>query len=116
MKKSHIFLAGVAVVGLGALISLPLTTPLSAGSQTTQVAKAEQTATFTIKNMTCAMCPITVRTAMQQVDGVTSVKVDFAAKTALVVFDPAKASIEKIAAASTNAGYPAAAQATTKGS
>jgi len=116
MKKSNILLASVAVVGLGALISLPITTPITAGSETTQAAKSEQTAAFTIKNMTCAMCPITVRTAMQGVDGVTSVKINFAMRTALVVFDPVKASIETIAAASTNAGYPTTAQATAKGS
>ena len=36
-----------------------------------------------------------------------SVKVDFVAKTATVVFDPSAASLSEIAAASTNAGYPA---------
>ena len=66
-----------------------------------------QKQTFAIDNMTCAMCPITVRKAMQKVDGVQSVKVDFNAKTASVTFDPAKASAEDIAEASTKAGYPA---------
>ncbi len=69
--------------------------------------QALQSQSFAIDNMTCAMCPITVRKAMQKVDGVQSVKVDFEAKTAHVVYDPAKASAADIAAASTRAGYPA---------
>ena len=68
---------------------------------------ALRTATFTVENMTCAACPITVRTAMKRVKGVKSVKVDFAARTAAVVFDPAVTTVEAIAEASANAGYPA---------
>jgi len=86
---------------------LPLTTPVSAQSATTQVAVKEKTQTFAIENMTCAACPITVRTAMQKVAGVKSVMVDFKAKTATVVYDPSVATAEAIAAASTNVGYPA---------
>jgi len=76
----------------------------------TLVANARQenkTLSFAIENMTCALCPITVRKAMEQVSGVEEVKVDFEAKTATVIFDPAQATPETIAAASTNAGYPA---------
>jgi periplasmic mercuric ion binding protein len=77
-------------------------------SQSTTAAIAQvQTTTFAIENMTCALCPVTVKTAMEQVAGVRSVEIDFDAKTALVVFDPARTSIEAIASASTNAGYPA---------
>ena len=44
---------------------------------------------------------------MEGVTGVKSVAVDFDAKTATVVFDPSITNAETIAAASTNAGYPA---------
>ena len=57
--------------------------------------------------MTCALCPITVRKAMERVEGVRSVEVDFEAKTASVAFDATATSAAEIAAASTNAGYPA---------
>ena len=77
----------------------------------TASARAElQTVTFDVDNMTCATCPITVRLAMKAVEGVRSVEVDFEAKTATVVFDSAIATPAAIGAASTNAGYPAAAQ------
>ena len=45
---------------------------------------------------------------MESVSGVKSVSVDFEHKTATVVFDPAVTDRAAIAAASTNAGYPAA--------
>src|SRR3546814_14450504 len=70
-------------------------------------AAAVQKTTFSIENMTCAMCPVTVTKAMKGVAGVKSVTVDFAAKTATVIYDPATATVAAIAAASTNAGYPA---------
>ena len=70
-------------------------------------ATAQKKTTFAIENMTCATCPITVRRAMESVPGVNSVEVDFAAKTARATYDPARATAAQIAAASTNAGYPA---------
>jgi len=77
-----------------------------AGMQTT--ASEQQTITFAVEKMICAACPITVRKAMEKVDGVKSVTVDFNAKTATVIFDPAVTTPEQIGQASTYAGYPAA--------
>lgn len=68
---------------------------------------SEQTRTFAIRNMTCATCPITVKTAMSRVAGVRLVKIDFAAKTATVTYNASVATPAKIAAASTNVGFPA---------
>lgn len=62
---------------------------------------------FSIEKMTCKMCHITVRKAMEKVVGVVKVTVDYDQKTAIVLFDPKKATIENIALASTNIGYPA---------
>jgi mercuric ion binding protein len=78
-----------------------------AGNDTVQAAVPQETRTFAIENMTCAACPIAVRKAMQGVDGVQSVDVDFGAKTATVVFDPAVTTPDAIVRASTSAGYPA---------
>ena len=68
---------------------------------------AEQTTTFAVENMTCGLCPITVRKAMEKVDGVKSVAVDLDSKTATVTYDPAVTTRKTIGAASTDAGYPA---------
>lgn len=94
-------------LALGASASLQFAMPASAQSATTQVAVKETKQTFAIENMYCALCPITVRTAIEKVAGVKSVKVDFEAKTATVVFDPSATTPGAIAAASTNVGYPA---------
>jgi mercuric ion binding protein len=64
--------------------------------------------TLAVENMTCALCPITVRTAIENVTGVKDVQVDFESKTAVVVFDDAEATVHDLAQASRQAGYPAA--------
>lgn len=98
---------------LGALV-LGATTAGVAGFSSADVPQASdqtqaavQSQTYTIENMTCATCPITVKKAMQRVDGVKSVSVDFESKTATASFDPEITDISAIAAASTNAGFPA---------
>lgn len=68
---------------------------------------AERTVTFAVDNMYCAACPHIVKSSMAAVPGVSNVTVSFAAKTATVTFDDAKATTDTIAAASMNAGYPA---------
>ncbi len=103
MKNLMKAVAVVSIIGASAV-----TTIVSAG-ETLQIAQqtVEKKVTFTIEKMTCAMCPITVRKAMEKVAGVVSVETDYESKTAVVVFDPAKATVDVIAKASTDAGYPA---------
>lgn len=71
------------------------------------VLASERTTTFTVENMTCALCPLTVEKAMRGVDGVKDVTVNFAAKNATVVFEDSHTNTGAIAEASLNAGYPA---------
>lgn len=106
MKRTLILAISVlALGGPGGAIATAFA-PAAAQSAPAQ-AVGERAMTFAIGNMTCALCPITVRKAIEGVAGVTSVSIDFDAKTALVVFDPTATTPEDIAAASTNAGYPA---------
>ena len=81
--------------------------PASAAGLEANAAVQTQRVKFAIENMTCATCPITVKTAMKRVRGVQSVEIDFNQKTAIVLFDPSVATVLDIASASTNAGYPA---------
>jgi len=67
----------------------------------------EKTITLDVHNMTCALCPITVSTAIKTIPGVRSVEVSVEDKSATVVFDDDASNIASIAQASTNAGYPA---------
>jgi mercuric ion binding protein len=71
------------------------------------LAGAPQTVTLDVKNMTCVVCPITVRKALEKVQGVASVKVDLDAKTATVTFDPDKTNAAALVRATAEAGYPA---------
>jgi periplasmic mercuric ion binding protein len=107
MKRSTNILIAAALLTFvgGGLLSTGVMPAANATNSTVVV--ETQVATFEIENMTCAMCPITVRTAMSRVDGVNSVEVDFESKTAVVNFDPALTTQEAIAQASTDAGYPA---------
>ena len=65
-----------------------------------------RTVTLDIQNMTCAVCPITVKKALEHVSGVQQVTVDYASKTAIVEFDDMVATIDKLTEATQNAGYP----------
>lgn len=106
MKHSLIILFA-AVLGLAGVTALNNAPPVNAGEATVQPAESEEAATFAVENMTCSACPITVRTAMERVEGVISVTVDYESKTATVVFDPSIAATSDIAKASTDVGYPA---------
>ena len=68
---------------------------------------AERSTTFSIANMTCALCPITVKSAISHVPGVIAVDVDAGHARAVVRYEDSEATTQAIAAASTNAGYPA---------
>ena len=81
---------------LSSLVALPFT--LFAGTL--------QTITLDVKNMTCAVCPITVKKALEKVAGVTSATVDFDKKTASVTFDPDNANPGTLAKATSDAGCP----------
>ena len=71
------------------------------------LAAAPQAVTLNVKNMTCSICPITIKKALEKVNGMAGVTFDFEAKTATVTFDPDKADAAAIAKAVTEAGYPA---------
>ena len=71
-------------------------------------AGAPQTVVLDVQNMTCALCPITVKKALQQVPGVADAKVDLYQRTATVRFDPDRTSAAKLVQATTEAGYPSA--------
>jgi len=70
------------------------------------VQAAPQTVTLDVPGMTCAACPFTVKQAISKVDGVNKVDVSYEKRQAVVTFDDAKASVQKLTQATGNAGYP----------
>lgn len=85
---------------LAMLVALPITV----------LAATPKTVTFDVKNMTCKLCPITVKKALEKVSGVSVVKIDFDNKTATVTYDSDKTQLEALTKATTNAGYPSTVQ------
>jgi periplasmic mercuric ion binding protein len=68
-------------------------------------AATPQTVVLDVQNMT-SLCSVTVRKALEKVPGVIDAKVDYDHKTAIVKYDPEKASVAAIVKATTNAGFP----------
>ena len=65
-----------------------------------------QTVTLSVPGMTCSACPITVKKAISKVEGVSKVNVTFETREAVVTFDDAKTSVQKLTKATEDAGYP----------
>ena len=65
-----------------------------------------QTATLNVPGMTCPVCPITVKKALEKVQGVSKVDVRYEKKQVLVTFDDAKTNTDALVKATTNAGFP----------
>lgn len=65
-----------------------------------------QTVTLDVQNMTCPVCPITVKHALEKTPGVSDARIDFDKKTAVVRFDSGQTGPAALIKATTNAGYP----------
>jgi mercuric ion binding protein len=85
------------------LIVLAILTVLGTGT----ASATDRTVKLSVGNMDCEACPFVVHKAIEGVNGVKTAKVDYKSKTATVVFDDAATTVDAIATASTNAGYPA---------
>lgn len=105
MQRSLVLATLLALGGLGWAAGTLLVR--AAAQSTAQQAAVARTRTFAIENITCALCPVTVKKAIEGVAGVKSVAADFDAETATVAFDPSVTDEAAIAAASTDAGYRA---------
>jgi mercuric ion binding protein len=69
-------------------------------------AAGERTVRLSVDNMSCDLCPITVKKSLTQVSGVRGADVSFQDKSATVRFDDGKTDVAALIAATTNAGYP----------
>ena len=81
--------------------SFALTTVVAATAWATP-----QTVTLAVSKMTCAACPITVKTALSRVPGVAAVSVSLEKKQATVVFNDAQTTVAALTRATADAGYP----------
>ena len=81
-----------------------LTTMLAIGVAAAQA--APQTVTLDVPGMTCAACPITVKTALAKVAGVEKTDVSFERREAVVTYDDARTTVAALTQATAGAGYP----------
>ena len=81
------------------LVAVPLTV----------LAAEPKTVVLDVQNMTCELCPVTVKKALDQVPGVDATRIDFAKRTATVKFDSDRTNVAALVEATTNAGYPSTA-------
>ena len=70
------------------------------------LAATPQTAVLDVQNMTCNLCPVTVKKSLEKVSGVSQARINFEKKTATVTFDSDKTSTTALVKATTDAGYP----------
>lgn len=67
-------------------------------------------ACFEVQGMTCATCPLTVKTAIKKLKGINNVKTSLEEKNAIVDFDVQKINSSEIKKAIENSGYKAVPQ------
>ncbi len=73
---------------------------------------AQQTVSLELIGMYCAMCPVTIRTALDMSNGVESVKVSRDPDKAVIIYDNTETSPEKLIKVVVDAGYNAAVMST----
>ena len=74
------------------------------------LAATPKTAVLDVQNMTCNLCPVTVKKSLEHVPGVSQARIDFEKKTATVTFDADKTTAAALVKATTDAGYPSTAR------
>lgn len=65
-----------------------------------------QSTVLELQNMTCSLCGVTVKKALEKVPGVGSATIDYASKTASVRYDADKTNVPALVKATTDAGFP----------
>ncbi len=68
--------------------------------------KSTSTIVLSIPSMTCSICPITVKKALEKVKGVNSVTINFKNKIATIHFNSKTTTVKALTTATKNAGYP----------
>lgn len=67
---------------------------------------AQRTITLDVAGMTCGACPITVKKSLTKVSGVSRAEINYDKRQAVVTFDDAQTTLEKLTRATSNAGFP----------
>ena len=104
-RMNKIALWGVTVLIVGMLISPNMIPILASNNNTAQSTPVKQVV-LNVEGMTCAACSVTVKKSLERVDGVQKANVMMNPLEAIVIYDPAKVSVEQLIEATKNVGYP----------
>lgn len=91
-KRLVLFVAGIGLIALAAMAAKP--------------AAASKTIDLEVSGMHCAVCPITVRKALENVPGVEKATVTLKPPLAVVVYNPTEVTVVQLTRATADAGYP----------
>ncbi len=104
MKKRLIILTGLLAFSFMGMTTVPASPLLKLPTKNAQ-SSVLKTAMLEVPGITCPICPITVRKALEKIQGVHKATARFNAKTVTVIFDSNITSIETLIQATKNAGY-----------
>lgn len=106
-ESIHNRLALVATAVLGLFLLAGCGDTASAQVSAAEAATERHEVVLSMPDMSCPICPITVRRALNGVDGVYEAEADLETKQARAVFDPARTDPEALIAAIENTGFSA---------
>ena len=108
-KINKISLWSVTVLIL-VLFSVPYIAGYSTSAQNNDILSATDISRviLDVPGMNCPSCPFTVQKSLKNLEGVFQAEASLEQKKAVVLFDPAKVSVEQMIEAAANAGYPSA--------
>lgn len=100
MSRPMLLIATILTLGMASSASA------AAGVTAAQSNPQTRTVVLDVENMTCAMCPITVRKSLEAVSGVIQASASNDTKTATVTYDPTMTTPDALVRATSEAGYP----------
>ena len=62
--------------------------------------------TLAVPGMNCPICPVTVRKALEKVEGVHDIIVEYETRTVVVAYDDTRVALPALTQATTDAGFP----------
>ena len=102
-----VLIAVLLLTGCGDQSTNAGSTPGNNAGDASVIESQQHEVTFSVPDMSCPMCPITVRKALAGVDGVLEAEASLDDRQARVVFDPAQTSTEALVATVAEAGFTA---------
>jgi len=103
-KINKIALWSVTILVIGMIVSPNVIGAFASKSTPTQPVTTKQVV-LNVEGMTCAACSITVSKSLKRVDGVQEANVTLTPPEAVVIYDPARVTVEQLTEATKNVGY-----------